>query len=65
LFLTKPVSFKEVGKMLDNWEANRERDSSKADESPNIVIKAQPVTEAAVADIDGARGVVQGNSESS
>jgi CheY-like chemotaxis protein len=26
LFLTKPVSFKEVGKMLDNWEANRERD---------------------------------------
>lgn len=28
LFLTKPVPFKEVGKMLDNWEANRERDSS-------------------------------------
>ncbi|KAL3424135.1 hsp90-like protein [Phlyctema vagabunda] len=27
LFLTKPVSFKEVGKMLDNWEANRERES--------------------------------------
>lgn len=27
LFLTKPVAFKEVGKMLDNWEANRERDS--------------------------------------
>ncbi|KAI9734183.1 MAG: hypothetical protein M1818_006610 [Claussenomyces sp. TS43310] len=26
LFLTKPVSFKEVGKLLDNWEANRERD---------------------------------------
>lgn len=26
LFLTKPVSFKEVGKMLDNWEANREKD---------------------------------------
>jgi CheY-like chemotaxis protein len=25
LFLTKPVSFKEVGKMLDNWEANCER----------------------------------------
>jgi CheY-like chemotaxis protein len=24
LFLTKPVAFKEVGKMLDNWEANRE-----------------------------------------
>jgi CheY-like chemotaxis protein len=23
LFLTKPVSFREVGKMLDNWEANR------------------------------------------
>jgi CheY-like chemotaxis protein len=27
LFLTKPVAFKEVGKMLDNWEANREKDS--------------------------------------
>ena len=27
LFLTKPVAFKEVGKMLDNWEANRERDA--------------------------------------
>jgi CheY-like chemotaxis protein len=27
LFLTKPVAFKEVGKMLDNWEANRERES--------------------------------------
>lgn len=26
LFLTKPVAFKEVGKMLDNWQANRERD---------------------------------------
>jgi len=25
IFLTKPVSFKEVGKLLDNWEANRER----------------------------------------
>lgn len=24
LFLTKPVAFKEVGKLLDNWEANRE-----------------------------------------
>ena len=24
LFLTKPVAFKEVGKMLDNWEANQE-----------------------------------------
>ena len=23
LFMTKPVSFKEVGKLLDNWEANR------------------------------------------
>ena len=22
LFLTKPVSFKEVGRLLDNWEAN-------------------------------------------
>ncbi|KAH8599507.1 hypothetical protein B0O99DRAFT_668831 [Bisporella sp. PMI_857] len=27
LFLTKPVAFKEVGKLLDNWEANRERDA--------------------------------------
>ncbi|RDW88946.1 hypothetical protein BP6252_00978 [Coleophoma cylindrospora] len=26
LFLTKPVAFKEVGKLLDNWEANRERE---------------------------------------
>lgn len=30
LFLTKPVAFKEVGKLLDNWELNRggNRDSS-------------------------------------
>jgi CheY-like chemotaxis protein len=28
LFLTKPVSFKDVKKMLDNWEANREKDST-------------------------------------
>ncbi|TAQ84111.1 hypothetical protein B7494_g7570 [Chlorociboria aeruginascens] len=27
LFLTKPVAFKEVGKMLDNWQANREKDA--------------------------------------
>lgn len=26
LFLTKPVAFKEVGKMLDNWVANREEE---------------------------------------
>lgn len=25
LFMTKPVAFKEVGKMIDNWMANRER----------------------------------------
>lgn len=24
MFLTKPVSFKEVGRLLDNWEANGE-----------------------------------------
>ena len=24
LFMTKPVSFKEVGKLLDNWELNHE-----------------------------------------
>lgn len=28
IFLTKPVSFKEVGKLLDNWEKNKERDCS-------------------------------------
>ena len=27
VFLTKPVAFKEVGKMMENWQANRERDS--------------------------------------
>jgi CheY-like chemotaxis protein len=32
LFLTKPVAFKEVGKMLDNWEANREREVHFTDE---------------------------------
>ena len=25
LFMTKPVAFKEVGKIIDNWVANRER----------------------------------------
>jgi CheY-like chemotaxis protein len=28
IFLTKPVSFKEVGRLLDNWEANNERAAS-------------------------------------
>ncbi|RDL35459.1 ATPase of HSP90 chaperone topoisomerase II kinase [Venustampulla echinocandica] len=28
LFLTKPVSFRDVNKMLDNWEANREKDTT-------------------------------------
>ena len=27
LFLTKPVSFRDVKKMLDNWEANKDKDS--------------------------------------
>lgn len=27
LFLTKPVSFKEVGRILDNWEARRTNDA--------------------------------------
>ncbi len=31
VFLTKPVSFKEVGKMMDNWQANREKDSKGPD----------------------------------
>ena len=26
LYMTKPVSFKEVGKLLDNWEANSSND---------------------------------------
>lgn len=32
LFLTKPVAFKEVGKMLENWEANREQEQAVIDE---------------------------------
>lgn len=28
LFLTKPVSFKEVGRLLDNWELHRGREES-------------------------------------
>jgi signal transduction histidine kinase/CheY-like chemotaxis protein len=39
LFLTKPVAFKEVGKMLDNWEANRERELNQKegdDRSENV-----------------------------
>lgn len=27
LFMTKPVSLKEVGKIIDNWSANSERGS--------------------------------------
>jgi CheY-like chemotaxis protein len=27
LFMTKPVAFKEVGKIIDNWVANREREA--------------------------------------
>ena len=33
LFLTKPVAFKQVGKMLENWEANREKDLKAGDGS--------------------------------
>ena len=28
IYLTKPVSFKEVGKLLDNWTANQRRDAN-------------------------------------
>ena len=27
VYMTKPVSFKEVGKLLDNWEAGKHGDS--------------------------------------
>ena len=29
LYMTKPVSFKEVGRLLDNWEAHRGTEASK------------------------------------
>jgi CheY-like chemotaxis protein len=32
LFMTKPVAFKEVGKIIDNWVANRERDGQGSEE---------------------------------
>ena len=31
LFLTKPVSFKEVGRLLDNWETRRGDDAGSAE----------------------------------
>jgi CheY-like chemotaxis protein len=33
LFMTKPVAFKEVGKIIDNWVANRERGATGSAES--------------------------------
>ena len=30
IFLTKPVAFKEVGRILDNWEANRKSGATAA-----------------------------------
>lgn len=33
LFMTKPVAFKEVGKIIENWVANREREGQGARES--------------------------------
>ena len=33
LFMTKPVAFKEVGKIIDNWVANREREGRGGEES--------------------------------
>ncbi len=33
LFMTKPVAFKEVGKIIDNWVANREREATGSAES--------------------------------
>jgi CheY-like chemotaxis protein len=33
LFMTKPVAFKEVGKIIDNWVANRERERRGSEES--------------------------------
>jgi len=32
LFMTKPVAFKEVGKIIDNWVANREREGRGSEE---------------------------------
>ena len=31
--MTKPVAFKEVGKIIDNWVANREREATGSDKS--------------------------------
>jgi CheY-like chemotaxis protein len=45
LFLTKPVAFKEVGKMLDNWEANREREAKQAEGASGSTIKIKDGSE--------------------
>lgn len=34
LFMTKPVSFKEVGKLLDNWEAHGGMKPAKENDAP-------------------------------
>ena len=48
LFLTKPVAFKEVGKLLDNWEANRERDArvsaASGSETENLIEQTKSPT---------------------
>jgi CheY-like chemotaxis protein len=57
LFLTKPVAFKEVGKMLDNWEANREREARPSDEVPG----GSSTQERETMPIDEARGSTSAN----
>lgn len=58
LFLTKPVAFKEVGKLLDNWEANRERDArastASASETDNVSELVKSSTKSSVSNKDKA-----------
>ena len=40
LFMTKPVSFKEVGQLLDNWEKNEQAELDKAEATHDLELPA-------------------------
>jgi DNA-binding response OmpR family regulator len=36
LYMTKPVSFKQVGKLLDNWEMHQSKEDTKSDDTAAV-----------------------------
>jgi len=66
LFLTKPVAFKEVGKLLDNWEANRERDArAVTSESDKLSEQTKSPTMSSTSSMDKGNDLVKSQTKTS